>query len=244
MWNDWFFYSRGQRRAIILLLFALVLLICVLASGVIDNDRKEISVKTLAIADSLYEKVDNDRREWENSRKTYGKYKDKERRVIVKEAKRPSDSLCNRRNEWKTDFLKYPKQEKYSAGIIIDVNTADTSILKKIPGIGSVISRNIVNYRNRLGGFYDAQQLLEVKYVDSTLLKWFEVKSGVFRKISVNKASIDELRSHPYMDFYKAKAIVDFRRKRGPIKGMSQISMFSEFTEEDIDRLIHYFSFE
>ena len=76
MWNDWFFYSRGQRRAIILLLFALVLLICVLASGVIDNDRKEISVKTLTIADSLYEKVDNDRREWENSRKTYGKYKD------------------------------------------------------------------------------------------------------------------------------------------------------------------------
>ena len=101
-----------------------------------------------------------------------------------------------------------------------------------------------MNYRNRLGGFYDVSQLLEVKYVDSTLLAWFQVKSDVFRKINVNRADIDELRSHPYMDFYKAKAIVDFRRKRGRISGMSQISMFKEFTKEDIVRLSHYFSFE
>ena len=101
-----------------------------------------------------------------------------------------------------------------------------------------------MNYRNRLGGFYNTAQLLEVQYVDSTLMKWFEVKSDVFRKIRINKAGIDELRSHPYMDFYKAKAIIDFRRKRGSIDGMSQISMFEEFTEEDIDKLSHYFSFE
>lgn len=244
MWDDWFFYSRGQRRAIIILLFVLLLLICVLASGLMKNDKTEIAVRPLVIADSLYEKVENDRQKWENVGKTYVKHKEKERENGVKKTKRPSDSLYDGRNERKKDFPQYPAQEKYSADTIIDVNTADTSILKKIPGIGSVISRNIMNYRNRLGGFYDAKQLLEVNHVDSTLLKWFEVKSDVFRKINVNKANIDELRSHPYMDFYKARVIVDFRSKRGPIKGMSQISMFKEFTEEDIERLKHYFSFE
>lgn len=239
MWKDWFFYSRGQRRAIIFLLLVLILLICILASENIGNNRTEIAIEPLKIADSLYVRIDNDKRNRDN----YRRYKDKEP-VYKKNKKQSSDFSYEHKKEENKEIKKYPKQEKFNAGIIIDVNTADTSILKKIPGIGSVISRNIVNYRNRLGGFYNTAQLLEVQYVDSTLLKWFEVKSDVFRKIRINKAGIDELRSHPYMDFYKAKAIIDFRRKRGSIDGLSQISMFEEFTEEDIDKLSHYFSFE
>lgn len=237
MWKDWFFYSRGQRRAIIFLLLVLILLICILASENIGNNRTEIAIEPLKIADSLYVRIDNDKRNRDN----YRRYKDP---VYKKNKKQSSDFSYEHKKEEKKEIKKYPKQEKFNAGIIIDVNTADTSILKKIPGVGSVISRNIVNYRNRLGGFYNTAQLLEVQYVDSTLLKWFEVKSDVFRKIRINKAGIDELRSHPYMDFYKAKAIIDFRRKRGSIDGMSQISMFEEFSEEDIDKLSHYFSFE
>lgn len=239
MWNDWFFYSRGQRRAIIFLLLVLILLICILASENIGNNRTEIAIEPLKIADSLYVRIDNDKRNRDN----YRRYKDKEP-VYKKNKKQSSDFSYEHKKEENKEIKKYPKQEKFNAGIIIDVNTADTSILKKIPGIGSVISRNIVNYRNRLGGFYNTAQLLEVQYVDSTLLKWFEVKSDVFRKIRINKAGLDELRSHPYMDFYKARAIIDFRRKRGSIDGMSQISMFEEFSEEDIDKLSHYFSFE
>ena len=239
MWKDWFFYSRGQRRAIIFLLLVLILLICILASENIGNNRTEIVIEPLKIADSLYVRIDNDKRNRDN----YRRYKDKEP-VYKKNKKQSSDFSYEHKKEENKEIKKYPKQEKFNAGIIIDVNTADTSILKKIPGIGSVISRNIVNYRNRLGGFYNTAQLLEVQYVDSTLLKWFEVKSDVFRKIRINKAGIDELRSHPYMDFYKAKAIIDFRRKRGSIDGMSQISMFEEFSEQDIDKLSHYFSFE
>lgn len=239
MWKDWFFYSRGQRRAIIFLLLVLILLICILASENIGNNRTEIAIEPLKIADSLYVRIDNDKRNRDN----YRRYKDKEP-VYKKNKKQSSDFSYEHKKEENKEIKKYPKQEKFNAGIIIDVNTADTSILKKIPGIGSVISRNIVNYRNRLGGFYNTAQLLEVQYVDSTLLKWFEVKSDVFRKIRINKAGLDELRSHPYMDFYKARAIIDFRRKRGSIDGMSQISMFEEFSEEDIDKLSHYFSFE
>ena len=239
MWKDWFFYSRGQRRAIIFLLLVLILLICILASENIGNNRTEIAIEPLKIADSLYVRIDNDKRNRDN----YRRYKDKEP-VYKKNKKQSSDFSYEHKKEENKEIKKYPKQEKFNAGITIDVNTADTSILKKIPGIGSVISRNIVNYRNRLGGFYNTAQLLEVQYVDSTLLKWFEVKSDVFRKIRINKAGLDELRSHPYMDFYKARAIIDFRRKRGSIDGMSQISMFEEFSEEDIDKLSHYFSFE
>ncbi len=137
-----------------------------------------------------------------------------------------------------------PYIPKYEEGTIADLNKADTSILKRIPGIGSTLARMIVVYRQRLGGFYDVSQLQEVPHVGVELNKWFVVTPAGLHKIQVNSASLDKLRSHPYMDFYKAKAIMEYRRKRGKIKGLSQLSMFEEFTEKDLKRLSPYLTFE
>lgn len=137
-----------------------------------------------------------------------------------------------------------PYIPKYEEGTIVDLNKADTSILKRIPGIGSTLARMIVVYRQRLGGFYDVAQLQEVPHVGVELNKWFVVTPAGLHMIQVNSASLDKLRSHPYMDFYKAKAIMEYRRKRGKIKGLSQLSMFEEFTEKDLKRLSPYLTFE
>ena len=137
-----------------------------------------------------------------------------------------------------------PYIPKYEEGTIVDLNKADTSILKRIPGIGSTLARMIVVYRQRLGGFYDVSQLQEVPHVRVELNKWFVVTPAGLHKIQVNSASLDKLRSHPYMDFYKSKAIMEYRRKRGKIKGLSQLSMFEEFTEKDLKRLSPYLTFE
>lgn len=137
-----------------------------------------------------------------------------------------------------------PYIPKYEEGTIVDLNKADTFILKRIPGIGSTLARMIVVYRQRLGGFYDVSQLQEVPHVRVELNKWFVVTPAGLHKIQVNSASLDKLRSHPYMDFYKAKAIMEYRRKRGKIKGLSQLSMFEEFTEKDLKRLSPYLTFE
>lgn len=137
-----------------------------------------------------------------------------------------------------------PYIPKYEEGTIVDLNKADTSILKRIPGIGSTLACMIVVYRQRLGGFYDVSQLQEVPHVGVELNKWFVVTPAGLHKIQVNSASLDKLRSHPYMDFYKAKAIMEYRRKRGKIKGLSQLSMFEEFTEKDLKRLSPYLTFE
>lgn len=133
---------------------------------------------------------------------------------------------------------------KYSEGTVVDLNQADTSVLKRIPGIGSGLARMIVSYRQRLGGFYDVSQLQEIPHIDARLNKWFTVTSEKVQKIQVNRASLEKLKRHPYMDFYKAKVILEYRRKRGKIKSLSQLSMFEEFTEKDLKRLSPYLSFE
>lgn len=133
---------------------------------------------------------------------------------------------------------------KYPEGTRVDVNLADTSELKKIPGIGSGIAKMIVAYRSRLGGFYALEQLMEVKYVTTEMLDWFSLKETTCTKIDINKASLDKMRMHPYINFYQAKVIVEHRRKRGEIKSLSQLSLYEEFTEKDLKRLSAYVSFD
>lgn len=133
---------------------------------------------------------------------------------------------------------------KYPEGTLVDVNVADTAELKKIPRIGSVIARNIVIYRERLGGFHALEQLLEVRFVTPEMLKWFTIGDTPVRKLALNKAGLDKLRAHPYLNFYQAKVIVEYRKKKGEIKSLSQLSLYEEFTEKDLIRLSAYVSFD
>jgi len=133
---------------------------------------------------------------------------------------------------------------KYPEGTLVDLNEADTTELKKNPGIGSGIARMIVAYRNRLGGFYDTAQLKEVDYVNEDMLKWFKLENASIHRINANKAGLDKLRSHPYMNFYKAKVIMEYRRKKGKLKSLSQLSLYEEFTEKDLERLSYYLAFD
>lgn len=133
---------------------------------------------------------------------------------------------------------------EYPQGMVIDLNAADTVELKRVPGIGSVLARRIVSYRQRLGGFCRVEQLQEIEHVDIAVNRWFRTDGKGLRRLELNRAGLDRLRSHPYMDFYKAKAVLEYRRKRGKIESLSRLSLFEEFSEKDLERLSPYLSFE
>lgn len=136
------------------------------------------------------------------------------------------------------------KTFKYPEGTLVDVNGADTAELKKIPGIGSGIAKAIVSYRTRLGGFYALEQLAEIEYMTPALMKWFKLEEPVVRPLKVNEAGLETLRSHPYLNFYQAKVIIEHRRKKGKLKSLSQLSLYEEFTEKDLERLSAYLTFD
>lgn len=129
----------------------------------------------------------------------------------------------------------------------VNVNTADTSRLQLLRGIGPVFARRIVKYRTRLGGFVSADQLLEVYGMDSVRLS--EIRPHVIvspqdvRRIHVNSASLDELRQHPYLDYYQARAIVDFRLSVGPLHSaddLLKINLIDQTTATKISQYIQY----
>ncbi|WP_294605451.1 helix-hairpin-helix domain-containing protein [uncultured Bacteroides sp.] len=133
---------------------------------------------------------------------------------------------------------------KYASGTVIDLNLADTTELKKIPGIGSGIARLIVGYRQRLGGFYQIEQLKDIHLDTRQLQAWFSIKSTDIHHINLNRSSVDRLRSHPYINFYQAKAIIEYRKKKGSLTSLKPFTLYEEFTEADLERISHYVCFE
>ncbi|WP_321334453.1 helix-hairpin-helix domain-containing protein [uncultured Bacteroides sp.] len=136
------------------------------------------------------------------------------------------------------------KTYKYVAGTTIGLNLSDTTELKKIPGIGSGIARMIAGYRKQLGGFYRIEQLQEIRLDVDRLRPWLYVESNRTRRININKASLEHLKAHPYINFYQAKVIVEHREKNGALKNLKQLALYEEFTPRDLERISHYICFE
>ena len=131
---------------------------------------------------------------------------------------------------------------KIKQGETIDVNSADTADLQRIPGIGPYYARQILYYSKQLGGFVRKEQLLEIEGFPEDALNYIEI-SGEVTKINVNKATLSQLRRHPYINFYQAKAITDYHRKNGPLKSLDDLRFLPQFKEQDIDRLAPYIAF-
>ena len=127
----------------------------------------------------------------------------------------------------------------------VDVNEADTTLLRRIPGVGEKISEAIVRYRQQLGGFYSVEQLLEVKIVSPELLEWFTVSSPPsVRTININKASFQKLNSHPYITYEQTKALLQYVRLYGEIQSEQQLLSTGIFNSGELERLKPYIAYE
>lgn len=123
------------------------------------------------------------------------------------------------------------------------LNTADTTALKRVPGIGSYYARQIVSYRERLGGYVDVSQLREIEGFPMQALGYFVVDPVALRKINVNTATIYQLKRHPYINFHQARGITDYRRLKKPLESLGELRMLKDFTPSDIERLAPYVEF-
>lgn len=150
------------------------------------------------------------------------------------------------RSSDRSSYIAYPSVEKLSEGETISLNETDTAEWKKIPGIGSTYASRIVSYRNLLGGFVSAEQLLEVYGIDQELFSRIVVyiePGGNFRRLHVNQSDFRELLRHPYLNYKQVQAIMSIRRRKGDITSIRELSFLDEFTPEDILRLEPYLEF-
>ena len=132
---------------------------------------------------------------------------------------------------------------KFTTLTPVDPNTADTTLLMRIPGIGTNIATWIVRHRERLGGFHSLSQLLEVKHVSTDMLQWFELQTDSLRRININTATFLTLSSHPYIGYSRAKALSNRIRLHGPFADADDIRATTLFADDTLSLLLPYLDF-
>jgi len=128
---------------------------------------------------------------------------------------------------------------------VIDLNSADSIQLKQLPGIGSVLSKRIVKYRDLLGGFYSVNQLKEVYGLSEQTIRQIEEKvkldNNKIRKLDLNFADVNELSRHPYLKKNLATLIVKFRTKNGSLRDFSILRDSMILNIDEYNRIKPYF---
>ena len=169
---------------------------------------------------------------------TVKQYKAMEPYIQISSDYTPAATLVPEREEYVRDTVRYPVKLQPTEHIAL--NGADTAILKKVPGIGSGFARRIVSYGERLGGYYRVEQLREIEGFPEEALSYFVLGTPQIRKININKLSLNQLKAHPYLSFFQAQAIIDYRRLKGPLKSLDDLRLLKDFTPEAIERLRPY----
>lgn len=139
------------------------------------------------------------------------------------------------------DTLRYPV--KLQPGQYVALDDADTASLRKVPGIGRYYASRIVRYRNDLGGYVSVAQLSEIEGIPEAALSYFRVTGGAVRKLNLNRLTLNELKHHPYINFYQARRIIDYRRLKGPLHSIDDLRLLKDFSQRDIERLRPYVEF-
>ena len=145
------------------------------------------------------------------------------------------------------DFIYEKKEYVKKVPVIVDINTADSAQLDEIKGVGGAFANRILKYRERLGGFYKKEQLMEVYGLDST--KYSEIKDQVtlskvsLKNVNINTAQFDDLKANPYLTYKQINAIIQYRKQHGNFTSPADLKKVLILNQQVIDKIIPYISF-
>ncbi len=151
-----------------------------------------------------------------------------------------NNSYPAKTNEYNNQPAK-PIAPRYAA---VDINAADTSAFIALPGIGSKLAARIVNFRDKLGGFYSVAQVGETFGLpDSTFQKvkqYLKASSLPVKKININTATIDELKMHPYIKWGIGNPVIAYRKEHGNFARVENIKNVMAVTDEVYNKIAPY----
>ena len=146
--------------------------------------------------------------------------------IVLPEVARSASGKTSSKKQEKLSFEEKPKPEK-KAIPIVDLNTVDSTTLVELPQIGPYTAVRIIEFREKLGGFVDKEQLRDVKGMDdarfAAIQPYINLGAVEIRKVDVNRADFKTLVHHPYLNYEQVKRIVNQREKRGMIKNWAQL---------------------
>ncbi|NGM71769.1 ComEA family DNA-binding protein [Sphingobacterium sp. SGL-16] len=143
-----------------------------------------------------------------------------------------------------------PKTDKIANDkvLVVELNSTDTTQLKRLKGIGIVLSARIIKFRDALGGFHQLEQLKEVYGLTEEtfdLIKGnLKLSNAQVRKLDVNNLNAEELAKHPYISKKQAQVIVNFRNEHGPFRDFDNFTQNKALDKDFLRKIEPYLEFK
>ena len=132
--------------------------------------------------------------------------------------------------------------------LFIELNTADSSLLTQLSGIGPVLASRTIRYRNRMGGFADVAQIGEVYGINAELVERLATQlsadSSLIRKIPVNTATFRDLISHPYLNEQQVRGVLNYRKLQNRIHHMDELVQNNILKREEAEKIRPYLKYD
>jgi DNA uptake protein ComE-like DNA-binding protein len=207
--KDYFTFNKMEQRGLFVLLTILFIL-------VIANEVVPVVVKPKPVDMSGFEKEIT---AFERSVRFADSMETKTRNSRYKKSRSPAAGSVKDSSGW---YKPYPKE-----GFVIELNSADTFALQQLRGIGPSFARRIVKYRERLGGYIDKSQLLEIWGMDTSrynsIREHLVVNPDSVHPIDLNTVTFKQLLAHPYFPFEVTKAIMIYRKDHKMFKSVGEL---------------------
>ena len=131
---------------------------------------------------------------------------------------------------------------------VIDINTADTTAWIALPGIGNKLAARIVNFRDKLGGFYSIDQVAETyglaDSVFQPIKQYLKLENKSVKKININTATVDQLKTHPYIRYALANSIITYRNEHGIFPSVNDLRKIMAVTDNILNKVSPYLTVE
>lgn len=127
---------------------------------------------------------------------------------------------------------------------VVNINTADTTAFIALPGIGSKLAQRIITFRDKLGGFYKIEQVAETFGLADSVFQKIKTRlvlnSTTVKQININTATVDELKTHPYLRYAIANAIVQYRNQHGNYTSVGDLQKIAVITGDIFSKSVPY----
>ncbi|MFY0644538.1 MAG: helix-hairpin-helix domain-containing protein [Bacteroidia bacterium] len=126
-----------------------------------------------------------------------------------------------------------------------DLNQCTAADLETIRGIGPVLSKRIISYRNILGGYYSIYQLKEVYGIEEELFlkvkPYITIHDSVrVSRINLNKVEFKTLLKHPYWNYQQVKSLINYRRRNSKIENVEELIKVDIMSKSEFERVLPY----
>ncbi len=142
------------------------------------------------------------------------------------------------------DYVKQTnfQETRQNAPSSIDINLAGENEWLRLPGIGAVLSKRILSFRNKLGGFVSIDQVKKTYGLSDSvyqiILPFLKIENNNIPKDDLNTVSFYQLKKRTHLPDEVLRNILVYRQKNGLFQSLLDLKNIQNMDDSIYNQLL------